>query len=159
MGDATLILLCGLPGAGKSTLGRRLATERPAVRLAPDEWISRLGLDHWDEATRDKVERLLWDLAQELLRLGQSVILESGFWRRAERDEKRRVARSIGALVELHFLDVPSDELWSRIERRNRRPSWPAAPITRADLNRWVAVFQPPNTAELALFDPPPASR
>lgn len=39
-----LILVCGLPGAGKTTLARRLADEVPAVRLSGDEWMVALGI-------------------------------------------------------------------------------------------------------------------
>jgi predicted kinase len=80
MGSARLTLLCGLPGAGKSTVARRLAEEMPAVRLSPDEWMDGLGIDLYDEATRDRLEVLFWLLGRDLLQLGQSVILESGFW-------------------------------------------------------------------------------
>jgi predicted kinase len=37
--------MCGLPGSGKTTLGKRLAVEVPAVRLCPDEWMAALGVD------------------------------------------------------------------------------------------------------------------
>jgi len=37
----TLIVICGLPYSGKTTLAR-IEAERPAVRLSPDEWIERL---------------------------------------------------------------------------------------------------------------------
>ena len=40
MRDARLLLTCGLPGSGKTTLARRLATERGAVRLSKDEWMA-----------------------------------------------------------------------------------------------------------------------
>jgi ABC-type molybdenum transport system ATPase subunit/photorepair protein PhrA len=30
---------CGLPGAGKTTLDKRLATEHHALRLTPDAWM------------------------------------------------------------------------------------------------------------------------
>src|SRR5205823_1352079 len=36
---ARLILTCGLPGAGKTALARRLAADRGAVRLTKDEWL------------------------------------------------------------------------------------------------------------------------
>ena len=42
---ATLFLICGLPGAGKTTLAKQLERERPALRLTPDEWIAPLLAD------------------------------------------------------------------------------------------------------------------
>ena len=75
-----LVLVCGLPGAGKSTLAAQLARDIPAVRLTPDEWMAALVIDLWDEDARDRLETRFWQLSQDLLRLGQSVILESGFW-------------------------------------------------------------------------------
>lgn len=150
-----LVLICGLPGAGKTTLARRLAKEIPAMRLCEDEWMTRLGFDLFDEAARDRMEALFWELAQELLGLGQSVILESGFWRRSDRDQKRLGARALGARVELYSLDVPLDELWRRIERRNREGAWATALITRAQLHEWAGHFQAPDTSEMALFDAP----
>jgi predicted kinase len=92
-----LVLVCGLPGAEKTTLARRLAEEIPALRLCGDEWMAQLGFDLHDEQARDHVEALFWRLAQESLELGQSVVLESGFWLRSDRDEKRLGARALGA--------------------------------------------------------------
>jgi predicted kinase len=157
--DARLILTCGLPGAGKTTLAVRLAEQRDAVRLTKDEWLTALGSSPWDEATGHRVEQELWRLAQELLRLGLSVVLDFGLWARVERDEMRTVARGLGVGVELHFVDAPPDELWRRIEARNSEPAWARHPLGRADLDRWVARFQAPDAGELALFDPPPSSR
>ena len=149
-----LVLMCGLPGSGKTTEGQRLAETLGAVRLSPDEWLAGLGIDLWDEGARDRLERVLWDLAQELLRLGQSVILESGFWLRSDRDEKRTGARAIGAAVELRYLDVPLEELAGRLARRVASEAG-AARISRLDLELFAASFQPPDADELALFDAP----
>jgi hypothetical protein len=51
--------------------------------------------------------------------------------------------------------DLPANELWRRINARNAAPPWDSQPISRADLDGWLRVFQAPDPAELALFDPP----
>jgi predicted kinase len=43
----TLLLTVGLPGAGKTTRARQLATEFNALRLTPDEWMIPLFGDDW----------------------------------------------------------------------------------------------------------------
>jgi predicted kinase len=158
MNEARLILTCGLPGAGKTTLAKQVARDRAAVRLTKDEWLVALGSNPWDEPTQEKMERELWRLAQEILRLGLSVVLDFGLWARVERDEFRAVARSLGVGVELHYLHAPTEELWRRIDARNSEPPWDSYPITRTHLDEWTASFQAPDDAELALFDLPPTS-
>ena len=155
MSDTRLILTCGLPGAGKTTLATLLAAERGAVRLTKDEWLWALGATPWDRPTRERIERELWRLAQEILGLGLGVVLDFGLWARTERDEMRTAARGLGVGVELHYLEVPADELWRRIEVRNSAPPWDRQPIGRTDLDEWLAIFQAPDASELALFDPP----
>jgi len=154
--DARLILTCGLPGAGKTSLAITLAAERRALRLTKDDWLWALGPTPWATTTQQRVNRQLWQLAQEVLRLGLSVVLDFGLSVRTERDEVRSVARDLGVGVELHFLDVPLDELWRRVEARNAQPPWDREPISRAHLDEWAAAFQAPDAAEQALFDPPP---
>lgn len=153
MSEVRLMLTCGLPGAGKTTLAERLASERGAVRLTKDEWQRALGSSPWDRDVGERIERELWCLAHEILSLGLSVVLDFGLWARVERDELREAARGLGVGVELHYLDVPPDELWRRIEVRNSAPPWDSEPITRQHLDEWQAVFQAPDAAELALFD------
>ncbi len=150
-----LVLICGLPASGKSTLARQLAPRIPAVRLDKDEWVTHLGGDVWDDELRVRLERQLWALTRELLALGQSVILEWGHWARAERDEKRIGARSLGAEVELHYLDAPLEELIERADRRTASGEWTASPMTRDHFNEWATIFQPPDEDELLLFDEP----
>src|SRR5204862_3227397 len=113
-----LVLICGLPASGKSTLARQLAATIPAIRLDKDGWVTQLGADVWDEEFRVRLEHQLWALSRDLLAQGQSVILEWGDWARVERDEKRLGARALGGRADLHYRDVPSEEVIQRAARR-----------------------------------------
>jgi predicted kinase len=146
---ARLILMCGLPGAGKTTRARELAAHHSGVRLSPDDWMTGLAADLFDQPFRARLEDTLWTHAQDLLRLDLTVILDYGFWSRAERDEKRVYARTTGAAVELHHLHAPIDELVRRLDTR----IGPVV-ITRALLEEYAPLFDPPGDAELALYDP-----
>jgi predicted kinase len=145
-----LVLMCGLPGAGKTTRARDLAARLAAVRFTPDEWLADLGLDVYDEPQRDRLEKLLWRHAQDLLRHGRSVILDYGFWSRAERDEKREAGRALGVRVQLDYVDVPFTELARRVADRNGRGF---GTITAEQLTHYATFFQAPDAAELGTYD------
>jgi predicted kinase len=146
-----LIIVCGLPGSGKTTLGRALESKLRAVRLSPDDWMDALSLSLYDEEKRGKIEALQWKFGQELLGLGLTVIIEWGTWGRSERDALRLGARALGAAVELHHLSVPADVLFDRIQRRGVENP----PIERDQLAQWLETFQAPTPEEMALFDEP----
>jgi predicted kinase len=148
---ARLIIVCGLPGSGKTTFATELEGRIHAVRFSPDEWMGILSLDLYDEERRAKVEALQWKLSKELLALGLTIIIEWGTWGRSERDMLRLGARALGAAVELHYLHAPPDVLFERIQRRGMEK----APIEREALLRWFEMFQVPTPEEIALFDEP----
>ena len=144
-----LIIVCGLPGSGKTTHAKLLETTLGAIRFSPDEWMDALSLDLYDEGRREKIEALQWRFGQELLAQGLTVIIEWGTWGRSERDTLRLGARALGAAVELHYLDAPVAVLMDRIQRRGME----TPRIERDQLLRWAEVFQVPTPEEIALFD------
>ena len=148
---ARLILICGLPGSGKTTLARQLEADLPAFRLSADEWMTGLAINLHEEEQRAKIEALQWQMAKRLLVLGEKVIIEWGSWGKWERDLHRTEAREIGASVELHYLFAPPEELFERIQRRNRENP----PITWQAVQQWTNLFEVPTVEEIALFDPP----
>jgi predicted kinase len=146
-----LIIVCGLPGSGKTTLAKALESRLGAVRFSPDEWMDALSIDLYDEEMRGRIEALQWKLGQELLSLGLTIIIEWGTWGRVERDTLRLEARALGAAVELHYLSAPADVLYERIQERGMEKP----PIGRDTLSRWFEMFQTPTPEEMALFDEP----
>ena len=147
-----LILLCGLAGAGKTTLAKQLEAQG-AVRMCPDEWLVALGFDIYDKDARVAVETLQWKLAQALVLRGMTVVDECGVWQRWERDLRRTWAREHGVAVELQFLDAPVDVLTARVEERNRTLPEGAPRIDPALVAFWDGRIERPDADELALFD------
>lgn len=145
----TLHLICGLPGSGKSTLAAKLECELPGLLFTPDAWIERMNKDGHKKGKRKLVEELQWDAARKALRLGLDVILENGFWSKYERQQYREQATATGAQTILHFLDVPTDELKSRLHNRNKSLPPNACYVNPDLIDIWLTEFEPPSVDEL----------
>ena len=152
---ATLFLICGLPGSGKTMLAKQLEISKSALRLCPDEWIAQILADPGEiselDRLRSPIESVQWDVAKRLLALGVNVILEWGFWSKAERSHYRIAAEELGAHVELHYLNVRLNELWERLSKRNSQLPPGTFAVTKENLELWAKSFEPP--ADDEIFD------
>ncbi|NCC21007.1 MAG: ATP-binding protein [Alphaproteobacteria bacterium] len=117
-----LYLIHGYIGAGKTTFAKKLEAETNALRFTEDEWIVRLYGHNPDSSVFNdleaRVKALITDLAVNLLKNGQSVILDFGFWKRSERDFWRKTAKELGADVRLYNVSAPADEMKRRTVAR-----------------------------------------
>jgi predicted kinase len=154
-----LYLTVGLPGAGKTTLARRIADEHRILRLTPDEWMAPL-FGHNDAAgRRDILEgRMIW-VAHEVLVSGSSVVLDFGCWSPEERYAIRAIAESVGAGFDLQHVEIDEAERRARATARWRLAPESTFPMTDEDHDRFLALCRPPSEAELTrapMPRPPP---
>jgi hypothetical protein len=101
------------------------------------------------DARHNLIESLLWKIANRALVLGTNVILDFGFWAQEEREDFRLRAKELGASSEVHFLDVPEEELMRRLAVRNSQDSQDSFHIPEEAMKPWIAFFQRPTPNEL----------
>lgn len=151
----TLYLMVGLPCSGKTTRAKELEQSERALLLSPDAWQQKLFGGEFEpgerhDALHTSIEQIMWDVAERALSLGVSVILDFGFWAREEREEFRVRARRLGVGFRIHYMDVPKEELFRRLERRNADPGKGSFAIPPECLEEWSQLFEPPDAEELA---------
>jgi predicted kinase len=125
---ATVHMICGPCGAGKTTYARAFAASHRAVVFVLDEWMATLFMMdapapialNWALPRVDRCEAQIWKVAQEVLRCGVDVVVELGFYRRDQRDRFRALAAAAGVEVVVHSVGAPPEVRRERVRARNR---------------------------------------
>lgn len=116
-----LVLVCGLPGTGKSTVAERIAELLPARLLRTDVVRKELFPEPtYAAAESAAVYDELFDRARDLLDADEHVVLDATFRQRALRERAAGVAAA--ADVEFRLVRVTCDEpvVRERIRKRQR---------------------------------------
>ncbi len=150
-------MICGLPGSGKTTLAKKLESERNAILLNADGWIIGIVKSKSDiqeiDRLRDPMEQLLWNLAQKIALNGTNVILDNGFWTKSERNTYLETARKLNLKIELYYLKANKDIILKRLENRNSNVPENDFQMDMNKMERWIEIFEPPTDAEIKKFD------
>ena len=117
------ILICGKICSGKSTYAKSLMEKNPAVLLSLDEITTLFlgpygGSEHY--VILEKARKYLFDKSLEIILAGIDVILDWGFWKRANRREAILFYEKNNIKIEWHYLDVSNDVCLRNLNKRNR---------------------------------------
>lgn len=148
----TLILLCGRPFSGKSSLAARLAADRGAAGISFDAINLERGLHGGDGLPVAEWAATL-EIAKErtsaLLRQRDLVVVDDTLCFRWMRDAFRDLARAAGARAVLVYLDPPQDVLRARMEENRRTQE--RRGLEPSVLARHLAVFETPGEDEVTV--------
>lgn len=141
-----LLVLCGLPFSGKSTLGRALAERLGAIHVEVD----RLHADVADALEGRRIERQEWIAAYQAayreveaaLSDGRVVVFDAVSYRRVQRDRVRRIANRFGVPMTIVYLDVDPDQARARLEANRRAPL--RVNVPDVDFEEVASGMQPP---------------
>ena len=120
---AKIFLMCGKICSGKSTHAKKLRKEYNAVILSVDEiTLALFGQDAGEKHDYyvEKLKEYLYKKSLEILEAGVNVVLDWGFWRKAERDYAREFYSSRGIENEFVYIDISDEEWYRRLEKRNK---------------------------------------
>jgi len=160
--NAKIHMVCGLAGAGKSTYSESLRRDLGGVRFSIDEWNGRLFLMDRDPTSDfnwfyERVQRCgaqMRDTAQQIVNAGVPVVFDCGFTNRIEREVFYDWAAEQGFATVLHFLDVPEDVRWQRVQQRNAEQGETfVMEVTRSMFDFMQTLWVAPDDQEMALYD------
>lgn len=145
-------LLVGLTGSGKTTYARAVLEPAGVVRLSVDEEVfarnGRYGVDYPEhEYFEREAPVVAWARARlvELVKSGRSVVVDHGLWRRADRDDWKKLVESAGGHWRLLYFPVPREELVRRLAQRNQQEHANALLVTESALDDFFARFDVPS--------------
>ena len=116
---STLILMCGLPFSGKSTLAKAIVNRIGCAYISLDEINQERGLgfggdgipvEEWEKTHAEALERL-----RDRLVAGD-VILDDTCCYRWIRDRYRALAEELGSVTRVVYLNIPAETISKRME-------------------------------------------
>ena len=117
---ATIHLMFGFIGFGKTTIAKELEKKYSAVRLTHDEiMLERYGRNPDDFQAKYKiVDDFIRAETEKYIRQGRDVILDYGFWTHAKREEYYLLAKTLTDNVVFHLTECDMQEAKRRILER-----------------------------------------
>jgi len=127
--QATIYLVEGPVGAGKSTYAAQLGVQHSAPRFNLDEWVVTLfsadrpetDFMSWYAERKNRCIEQIWNLSTDLIVSEQSAVLELGLVQRQDREEFYKRVDDMGFPLLVYVLDAPKQVRKKRVSERNTR--------------------------------------
>jgi predicted kinase len=155
---ATLHVIFGPCGAGKTTYAHTFARREGLVAFVLDDWMARLfGPDlpepieyQWMLERVGRCEAQIWSTAAAVMAAGTSVIFDIGLMRRSDRARVREIAEGAGLSLQFHFVDAPQEVRRARVAGRNTIRGESFALEVSPDMFEFIeGVYEAPQPDEL----------
>ncbi|MBK7891656.1 MAG: AAA family ATPase [Bdellovibrionales bacterium] len=115
----TIYGMVGPMGSGKTTMALKIAKEKGALFGSLDGTIKSFNQPIHDlkdyESHMQRALDLLYARALAALKEGQSVVFDVGRW-----SWLKELADEAGAKIEIYYFEIPAEERWRRVQKRNQ---------------------------------------
>lgn len=157
MNPAQVILVVGCTGAGKTTYARALADDLGALRFSIDEWMAPLfGPDmptpirfDWMMERVKRCEAMIFTIVEQAAARGLPAVLDLGFTKYEHREKFRSLCADAGLSAAVHFIDVPRETRWLRVQARNaEKGETYAMQVDRSMFDFMEDMWEPPRVTE-----------
>lgn len=154
-----VIAICGKICSGKTYYANQIKEKENAVILSTDEVTYDL-MDNEQGELYDKlsqrVNSYLMKKSVELVNIGCNVILDWGFWTKANRKETTEYYNLHNINIEWHYIDI-EDEAWEKnIEERNKKikssKGGPDFYVNKGLKEKILKVWEKPDRSEIDVW-------
>ncbi|WP_415378701.1 AAA family ATPase [Halosimplex sp. TS25] len=119
-----LVVQCGLPGVGKSTVAAEIADRLGVERVRSDAVRAELFDDPtYSRAEKDRVYATMLERARASLAEGRAAVLDATYERKVDRDDAAALADEVGAELFLVRVFCEESVARERIRQRTDDPS------------------------------------
>jgi len=114
-----LIMVCGLPGTGKTTLAKAVAEKTDAVYLNSDSIrMSMLKEREYTEEEKKQIYEAMFEEAEKQMKDGKNVVLDATFYKKELRERAKSVADELKTAFFIIECVTHEDLLKERILKR-----------------------------------------
>lgn len=139
---ASLILVCGLPGTGKTTVAEAIAKKTKSYLLSTDVMRKEIvEKPEYNKKEKEMVYGLIFSMAERMLQNSKNVVLDGTFYKKELRDKVREIADATKSKFQIVEVVCNDKIIRERLERRRKACS--ASDADFAVYKKIKKVFEP----------------